>query len=62
MTDRELAQNLRDAERRLDYYDIAEYENEICVRLDLPLDETEQGLTIKAAEAIQQFLVKNRAL
>lgn len=55
MTDQQLAQNLRDAERDGDTDDIVYYENEIIVRLGLSLDDTEQGLTHAASDAIVQF-------
>lgn len=35
---------------------LAEIENEVCALLDLPLDETEQGLTPKAVDAIEEWL------
>lgn len=59
MTNQQLARNLRDAERRQDVFDIAYYENEIIVRLNLDPDETEQGLTKGAADAIEKFLQEN---
>ena len=39
--------------------DLAELTNEILVRLDLPLDETEQGLTVWASEQVAAWLVLN---
>ena len=39
--------------------DVAEFLNEILVRLDLPLDETEQGLTVWASEQVAAWLLLN---
>jgi len=55
MTNQELAENLRDAERDGDTENIVYYENEILARLDVPLKDTEQGLTRAAADAIEAF-------
>jgi hypothetical protein len=53
-----LADALRRAEEDGNYEDIIIAESAICDALDLPLDETEQGLTPKAAEAVDAFLAK----
>jgi hypothetical protein len=58
MTDRELAQNLLDAEKRGDMDDIVEYENEILFRLDWP-DDCGQGLTPEAAAEITAFCTQH---
>jgi hypothetical protein len=55
MTDRELAEALRAADVSGDPDAIIEAENEVCARLNLPLDWTEQGLNQRAADAITAF-------
>lgn len=56
MTDRELALYLRTVETRDDdHVEVALTLNEIAKRLNLDLDETEQGLTQEAAEAVDAF-------
>ena len=62
MTNRELAENLRDAECGGDADNIVYFENEICVRLNLPLEQTEQGLTREAADAITKFCHDNEVI
>jgi hypothetical protein len=61
MTNHELAQNLIDAERDGDINNIIYYENEIAARLNLNPNETEQGLSKEANEAITQFCFDNGA-
>jgi hypothetical protein len=60
-TDHDLAQSLLDAERSGDTDEIMYAENEILARLDYPLNETEQGLTAAASDAITEFCRKNGA-
>ena len=55
-TDRELAQALYDAEESGDTDEIIGAENAIIVRLNIPLNETEQGLTQAATDKIDAFL------
>ena len=55
MTAKEMAEGLRAAEVAGDEEAIAEYENEICAHLNLPLDWTEQGLNWDATQAIYDF-------
>lgn len=63
MSDRELADTVRAAE--LEPHSAASQElalfglNEICGRLDLSLDETEQGLTQAASAKIDAWLESN---
>ncbi len=59
MTDQELAHRLRDADRDGDVDNIVYYENEICARLNLPLDQTEQGLSREATDAVTKFCRDN---
>ena len=55
LTNQELAERLYQAERQLDFDTILECENAICGRLQLPLDQTERGLTPWAAAQIDNF-------
>lgn len=55
MTDQQLAERLRDADASGDSDNVVYYENEICARLNLSPNETEQGLTQFAADAIERF-------
>jgi len=57
MTNRELAEYLRAVETadEVDTGELVLTENEIVGRLNLSLDETEQGLTQEAADAITAF-------
>jgi hypothetical protein len=57
MTNRELAEYLRTVETadEVDTGELVLVENEIAGRLNLSLDETEQGLSQKAADAITAF-------
>jgi len=59
VSDYEVAQGLRDAERDGETAYIAYYEGEIAARLNLDLNETEQGLTPAAAQAVEDFCVRN---
>lgn len=59
LSDAELANALIIADRRKVPEDIAEAENAICARLDLPLDWTEQGLNPQAAGLICIFVAKH---
>jgi hypothetical protein len=60
MTNRELAEYLRAVETadEVDTGELVLVENEIAGRLNLSLDETEQGLTQAAADAITAFCRK----
>lgn len=51
-----LATALRDAEASGDDYATAEAISEVCAELDLPPNETEQGLTQRASDLIDEFL------
>jgi hypothetical protein len=59
LTDTQVAENLRTAEVSGDTDAMIEWENEICARLDIPLNETEQGLTAHAAALIAKFCRDN---
>lgn len=75
VSDAALADELAAAEEALGYWNVGGInpdpdgalaervilaQNAICERLDLPLDETEQGLTPKASEAIDAFVAEHR--
>lgn len=61
MSDKKLAQSLRDATMNGDIDEIVYFENEIIGRLNLPLDQTEQGLTPWAADQVAKFCRDNGA-
>lgn len=56
MTDRELALALYEAETSGNDLGMVYAENEVCGRLNISLDETEQGLTPAAADLIDGFV------
>ncbi len=58
-TDAQLADDLQNAEKFFDSEAIISAESAICERLDISLDETEQGLTRSASDAIDDFLRKH---
>lgn len=58
-TDAALAQALYDADKAQDMDEMIAVENEIAARLNLPLDETEQGLTHWANDQIKGFCKAN---
>lgn len=58
-TDRELAVALANAEMDQNADDIIEVENKILARLNVPLSETEQGLTHYANEQIREYIRKH---
>jgi hypothetical protein len=55
MSDHDLAAALLAAEASRDTEEIILAENNIAARLNLPLDDTEQGLTQSASDAIDEF-------
>lgn len=58
-TNYELAKALADAEKDGDEEAMLQAENEICERLEIPLDQTEQGLTPHAVRMIEEFVAHN---
>lgn len=58
-TPAELAKALRDAEATGDQDTATEVLNVICARLNLPLDQTEQGLTREASLQVDAFVAAN---
>ncbi len=59
MTEAAKAQALHDAWTHGDDEAILMAENDICAWLDIPLDETEQGLSPVATARIEQFVVNH---
>jgi len=57
LTDAELAEAMRTAEADGDDDALTYATNEIAGRLDLPLSQTEQGLTVEAEAAIQHYVL-----
>lgn len=58
LSDHDLAKGLRNAEREGNTDNIIYFENEVAGRLHLDHNETEQGLTPFAAQAIEDFCAR----
>lgn len=59
MTDAQLAQAHHDAIATNDEEALIDTEGNICDRLNIPLDETEQGLTPNAVALIDAFVASH---